>query len=88
MTGRILRPHSHRMDAPALHRQIDQLLARIAPTPICDGCIAGRLRLSRPQLVNPVTRRLSSRAGFERRRDICASCYDERLVIRRLHPLP
>lgn len=67
--------------SPILDRVAD-LVSRLSPHPICDGCIAGKLGLAHAQLVNPATRQLAARTLFERRRDICASCYGERMVIR------
>jgi len=71
------------MRASPIFDRVADLVSRLSPHPICDGCIAGKLNLAHAQLVNPATRQLASRTGFERRRDICATCYGERLVIRR-----
>lgn len=71
------------MDAITISDQVTDLLSRIAPMPICDACIARKLGLAREQQINSLTRQLAGRPGYERRRDICAACYEERLVTRR-----
>jgi hypothetical protein len=57
---------------------------RLSPEPICDDCIADRLKLSVRQHANHKTRELAGSNGFERRMDICSMCFGEKLVIRRL----
>jgi hypothetical protein len=59
------------------------LIVRLAPDPICDDCIAERLSLSVRQHANHKTRELARTDGFERRKDMCSLCGDEKLVIRR-----
>jgi hypothetical protein len=63
--------------------QIHGFVTRLAPHPVCDGCIAVRLSLTVPGRANRETRRLAGNNGFERRRDICSLCYGEKVVIRR-----
>ena len=63
--------------------QVRAFVTRLAPNPVCDGCIAERLDLATPQRANQDTRELAGSDGFERRRDICSLCYGEKLVIRR-----
>ena len=63
--------------------QVQAFVTRLAPNPVCDGCIAERLGLSTPQRVNQETRQLAGSDGFERRRDICSLCFGEKVVIRR-----
>lgn len=60
------------------------LIDRLSPEPICDDCIADRLKLSVRQHANHKTRELAGSNGFERRKDICSMCFGEKLVIRRL----
>ena len=67
----------------AVTDQVRAFVARLAPDPVCDGCIAERLDLAAPQRANQEARRLVGSDGFERRRDICSLCYDEKLVTRR-----
>lgn len=63
--------------------RVRAFVTRLAPHPVCDGCIAERLDLSAAARANPETRLLAGSDGFERRRDICSLCYAEKLVIRR-----
>jgi hypothetical protein len=67
----------------ALLDQVRAFVTRLAPNPVCDGCIAERLNLAAPQRANHDTRQLAGSEGFERRRDICSLCYGEKIVIRR-----
>ncbi len=60
------------------------LIDRLSPEPICDDCIADRLKLSVRQHANHKTRELAGFNGFERRKDICSMCFGEKLVVRRL----
>jgi hypothetical protein len=60
--------------------KVRAFVARLAPNPVCDGCIAERLALAAPQRANQETRRLVGSDGFERRRDICSLCYSEKMV--------
>jgi hypothetical protein len=60
------------------------LIDRLSPEPICDDCIADRLKLSVRQHASHKTRELAGSNGFERRKDICSMCFGEKLVIRRL----
>jgi uncharacterized protein YaaQ len=62
---------------------VRSLITRLAPDPICDDCIAERLSLSVRQHANHKTRELAGTGGFERRKDVCSLCGDQKLVIRR-----
>jgi hypothetical protein len=59
-------------------------VTRLSPEPVCDDCIADKLRLSVRQHANHKTRELAGSGGFERRRDNCGLCGKEKLVIRRM----
>jgi len=59
---------------------------RLAPAPVCDDCIADKLRMNARQHANHKTRELAGTNGFERRKDICSLCYGEKLVMRWLKP--
>lgn len=59
------------------------LIDRLSPEPICDDCIADRLKLSVRQHAIQKTRELAGLNGFERHKDICSKCFGEKLVIRR-----
>lgn len=58
-------------------------VARLSPAPVCDDCIADRLDLSVRQHANHKARELAGTAGFERRRDACSLCGQDKLVIRK-----
>jgi hypothetical protein len=62
---------------------VRNLVARLAPEPICDDCIADRLGLSVRQHANHKTRELAGSGGFERRKAACSLCDGEKLVIRK-----
>jgi hypothetical protein len=62
---------------------IRKLIERLSPNPVCDDCVAERLDLAARQQANQGTRELGGTPHFERRRDICALCFKEKLVTRR-----
>jgi hypothetical protein len=61
-------------------QNVRSLITELAPDPICDDCIAERLSLSVRQHANHKTRELAGTEGFERRKDVCGLCGDEKLV--------
>lgn len=58
-------------------------IERLSPEPVCDDCIAARLRLSDTSLANKKTRELAGMGGFERMHHVCSLCGAPRKVIRR-----
>lgn len=62
--------------------RVHALISRLSPAPVCDTCVAERLGLGSTQSANKV-REVVGMGGFERRRDICSLCFNERLVTRR-----
>lgn len=62
---------------------VERLITRLSPDPICDDCIAERLGHAHRQHANIKTRELAGMGGFERRKDICSLCFAEKLVIRK-----
>jgi len=62
---------------------VRKLIERLAPNPVCDDCIAGKLTLP-VQDVRLATQELAGASQFERRRDSCSLCDGETLTIRRL----
>lgn len=78
--------HREKSTAMAILDDVRKLIMRLSPTPICDDCVADRLGMSARQHANHKTRELAGTSGFERRRDICSLCYDEKLVTRWLKP--
>lgn len=63
--------------------QVRRLIERLSPEPICDECIGERLGLSERQHANQETRELAGTSGFERRKDTCSICGEQKIVIRR-----
>jgi hypothetical protein len=59
------------------------LVTRLSPEPVCDDCIAERLRLSIRQHANHKTRELAGTDGFERNKGRCSLCGGDKLVIRK-----
>ena len=72
-----------RGDMMAILDDVRALIGRLAPQAVCDDCIAKTLGLSVRQHANHKTRELAGSRGFERRKDVCSLCGDEKLVIRR-----
>ena len=63
--------------------QVRAMIERLSPEPVCDDCIADRLKLSVRQHANHKTRELAGSDGFERRIDACSLCGAIKKVIRR-----
>jgi uncharacterized protein YaaQ len=63
--------------------EVRNLVARLAPSAVCDDCIADRLQLSVRQHANHNTRELAGSGGFERRKSSCSLCGKDKLVIRK-----
>lgn len=61
---------------------IRQLVTRLAGAAVCDDCITDRLDLSVRTQANQTTRALAGEKTFERRKDPCALCGANKLVIR------
>ncbi|MBZ9648110.1 hypothetical protein K9B33_11175 [Sphingobium sp. 3R8] len=59
------------------------LIERLSPEPICDDCITERLGLSVRQHANHKTRELAGTQGFERRKEACSICGQDKIVIRK-----
>ena len=66
--------------------RVEALIARLAPEPICDPCIAEKLGLAGLHQASQRTRELVGTRGFERRQDACATCGKTGPVIRRKVP--
>ena len=62
---------------------VEKLIVRLAPSPICDDCMAEKLQLLFHQHANHTTRELVGGGGFERRKDCCSICGETKLVTRR-----
>jgi len=63
--------------------QVEALVKRLAPEPVCDDCISERLGLSASEHVQHKTSELSGMSGFERQKGPCSLCTDDKMVIRR-----
>jgi hypothetical protein len=61
---------------------VQAVIKRHAPKPICDDCIATKLRLSVRQHANHKTRELAIMPGYDRRKDICIVCGGSKMVIK------
>jgi hypothetical protein len=68
--------------AMTILNDVERLVMRLAPEPVCDDCIAERLALSVRQHANHKTRELAGSNGFVRSKDICSLCGATKLVIR------
>ena len=54
--------------------EIERLVTRLSPAPVCDICIAERLALTPDVDVHQATGELVGAHGFERRKDACSLC--------------
>lgn len=64
--------------------QVRALIERLAGEPICDDCVAEKLKLSSTSQANLAARGLTGMQGFERRNDICSLCGGDRKVTRKI----
>lgn len=63
--------------------RVRALVERLSPEPISDDCVAQNLDLSVRQHANHKTRELAGMRGFERQKDACAICGNDKMVIRK-----
>jgi hypothetical protein len=63
--------------------KVRAFVARLAPEPVCDDCIAERLELPARQHVSRQTRELAGSEGFVRAKRPCSLCGETKLVIAR-----
>ncbi|MGF7156101.1 hypothetical protein [Novosphingobium gossypii] len=61
-------------------RDIEKLVTRLAPSPVCDECLADTLGLSVLHHADQAARQLAGMNGFERRKDTCGLCGEVRMV--------
>ena len=62
--------------------RVRESIIRRAPAAVCDDCITNSLGLTIRQHANHKTRELSKEPGFDRRKDVCATCGSIKEVIR------
>jgi hypothetical protein len=67
----------------AMIEKIEALIARLAPEPVCDDCIAERLGLDELAAVQQVTHALAGSRGHVRETAPCALCGAERITTRK-----
>ncbi|MFT4053933.1 MAG: hypothetical protein QM681_05465 [Novosphingobium sp.] len=67
--------------------EIEKLVVRLSPAPVCDECVAHTLGLSVLHHADQAARELAGTNGFERRKDACGLCSETRMVSvkRQLH---
>lgn len=63
--------------------QARRLVERLAPTPVCGGCVADRLGGARDSEVQMSLSELSSERGYLWENDACGLCGEHRQVIRK-----
>lgn len=59
---------------------IEKVVARLSPAPVCDQCLAQTLGLSVLHHADQAARELAGTNGFERRKDACGLCGETRMV--------
>ncbi|MCW1430902.1 hypothetical protein OLX23_17470 [Novosphingobium sp. JCM 18896] len=63
--------------------RVRRLVERLAPTPVCDECIADRIDDAHLEEVRPCTQELTAERGFVRDNDACGLCGERHTVIRK-----
>lgn len=61
---------------------VRRLVERLAPAPICDACIAGRLEIDLTDDLRATLGELAVERGFDRGRDHCSLCDQPGAVLR------
>jgi hypothetical protein len=64
-------------------QDVEKLVVRLAPAPVCDACLTDTLGLSILHHADHAARELAGSNGFERSKDECSLCGETRMVIRR-----
>ena len=64
-------------------QDIEKLIVRLAPEPICDDCIDRTLQLAGQDHAEQLARELAGSNGFERGKEICSLCGEVGVTIRR-----
>ncbi|AOR76388.1 hypothetical protein [Novosphingobium resinovorum] len=59
---------------------VEKLVARLAPAPVCDDCLTQTLGLSPLHHADFAARELAGVNGFERLKDTCGLCGETRAV--------
>lgn len=62
---------------------VEKLVGRLAPAPVCDTCLTTTLGLGTFAPVEQAARELAGANGYERGKDTCCLCGETRMVIRR-----
>jgi hypothetical protein len=57
---------------------------RLAPTPVCDDCLAERIEMARAEDIGPAVGELVATRDFARERGTCGLCGENRAVIRKV----
>lgn len=60
--------------------RVRAFVGRLAPEPVCDGCIADRLGLSVHQHADRKARELAGMGGFVRAKGRCGLCGEDKPV--------
>jgi hypothetical protein len=64
-------------------QDIERLVVRLSPQPVCDDCIADTLMLAIRDYASRKSRELAGSHGFERCKDMCTLCGATKWVIRK-----
>jgi hypothetical protein len=72
------------MTIAAILNQIRRLVLRLAPAPVCDGCIARQLNLTASDEFRSCIGELAAERDCRRERDACALCKVQSPVLRKL----
>lgn len=64
-------------------QDVEKLVVRLAPEPVCDACLTDTLGLSVLHHADHAVRELAGSNGFELGKDECSLCGETRMVIRR-----
>ncbi|TAL35619.1 MAG: hypothetical protein EPN98_06550 [Phenylobacterium sp.] len=64
--------------------QVRDFIVKHRPKAVCDDCIADGIPLKRRQQAHRCTMPFGLTSEFDRRRDRCSICGDDKLVIKKL----
>ncbi len=61
--------------------RVEQVLASVRPSAICDDCMVHKVKVARRQHTNKKSRTLAERPGYSRAVGTCASCHSTNKLV-------
>ena len=62
--------------------RVNRYITNLRGKPVCDPCLVGKLHLSSAAYAQQITAALGTTSDFDRQKDTCSLCNNERIAIR------